>query len=420
MSKIKVVIIISSLVILAAASGVLYYVKYHHENINKRLPITAHHVATHNQENIAYVLWHDYLEPYETTRNPFKKLNARYLRFEGLKKQANSFSIDIVFTVKLQSKKWSTHRNWGKVNENGEIKNLRWHLTVKKTGAASYRLEQIRPIKASASSKAKQPTSDLPDNDLKTNEKNAYTIYRQHLQVTYDHGKRWLNVPVSIDELFKGDYSGPKDTLINGSYVITPERTAFVVGEGPLLSILQSTDQGKTWKRYNVGSPFPGVRLRFLGFTSSQEGYLIISGDRTMHQEGNSVLKTHDGGQSWAVAGAVPVTYMLSDGGFINDKLGFMSFGSRGNPAHPVFYRTLDGGKTWSEVHIPIPAKFSGIFTEAEVPTFKGTKGTLLVNQGDMGDYQGGDVLAQFTSNDQGATWTFEKVVEPEASNAGE
>lgn len=411
--KIKIVISIIVVLLIIAAASVVYYAKFYKEDINQHLPITET-MTTRNPENIAYSLWHAYLKPYEETVNPFKKLDARYIKFQGLTLGKDRFTIDIVFTAQLKSKKWSTHRDWGHVQKDGTIKNLKWTLNIKKTGKDTYTLEHIGKMKMPfVESTVPEAKSDFSLVDKVVNEQCAYDIKNGRLLVTYDYGKHWGSVPVSVKELFEGDYSGPKDTLIDGSYLITPERTAFVIGSGMYLRILQSTDEGETWNEYNVQSPFDGVRLRKLGFTSKENGYLILTGDRTMSFEGNAVLKTHDGGKTWDKVGGVKTDRLATDGGFINDSLGFMSFGSRGTPAHPVFYRTTDGGKTWSEIEIPIPAEYRGIFTEAEMPTFDGSDGTLLVNQGPNGDYQGGKVLAKFTSKDKGKTWVYDDIVNP-------
>lgn len=255
-------------------------------------------------------------------------------------------------------------------------------------------------------------------------ENNRYQIEEGELKVTYDNGHDWNYVPVSIDELFAGDYSGPKKALIDGSYVITPDRTAFVIGEEIVIDgdysstnfmVLQSTDKGKTWKRTYVTNS-PGVRVRFLGFTSEQNGYLIISYDRTMGFEVSAIYKANDGGQNWMKVGTVNNTNRhITSGGFINEYIGFMSFGSISvnfTPERPSLYRTTDGGGNWEEIEIPIPIEYKGIFTIAEVPTFDGLQGTLLVNQGSNGDYQGGKVLARFTTIDEGASWSFVNLID--------
>ncbi|HJV18126.1 MAG TPA: hypothetical protein VJ546_12270 [Bacillales bacterium] len=108
---------------------------------------------------------------------------------------------------------------------------------------------------------------------------------------------------------------------------------------------------------------------------------------------------------------------LVTDGGFINDQLGFISFGElryEERPPIPNLYRTIDGGSNWERVEVPIPEEYQGYFTIAEVPTFHGTEGTLLVNQGPQGDYLVGKVLAKFASKDQGKTWSFAGLVDPD------
>jgi photosystem II stability/assembly factor-like uncharacterized protein len=132
---------------------------------------------------------------------------------------------------------------------------------------------------------------------------------------------------------------------------------------------------------------------------------------------GKSIFKCSDGGKSWVKAGQVEQQRLITDGGFITDQLGFISFGSINvmeQPPRPSLYRTVDGGKSWAEVKVPIPVEYNGIFVEAEVPTFDGSQGTLLVNQGPSGDYQGGKVRARYISQDDGATWTFANLVDPD------
>jgi hypothetical protein len=216
--------------------------------------------------------------------------------------------------------------------------------------------------------------------------------------------------------LLSNGNNGSEQQLVDESYVITPEITAFVFNKG--LSVLVSKNKGKSWNEVLVSDQLPQLRLRILGFTSNQDGYLIVTGDKTMSSEANFIFKTNDGGQSWKNGGSVDGIYhLVTDGGFINDQLGFISFGElryEEKPPIPNLYRTIDGGLNWEHVEIPIPEEYQGYFTVAEIPTFNRTEGTLLVNQGQSGDYLGGKVMAKFTSIDQGKTWTFAGLVDPD------
>ncbi|AGK52364.1 WD40/YVTN/BNR-like repeat-containing protein [Bacillus sp. 1NLA3E] len=133
------------------------------------------------------------------------------------------------------------------------------------------------------------------------------------------------------------------------AFVRTPDWKAFENGGDTTIKILKSIDKGKTWDTTSVLSPFPSARLRLLGFTSEQNGYLILSGDRTMSSEANAILKTNDGGKTWVNAGTVQNNYRLvTSGGFINNTLGFISFGTLNEmdqPGRPSLYRTIDGGE---------------------------------------------------------------------------
>ena len=417
------------LLLLFVTAGV-YYFNYYKEDLNKQLPITVTvDPEDKDLESIAYSFWITLMQSYTGNDvNAWKRLSdARYDKIQLLAGDDNEFAVGITFSVKLDKKKWSVHNNWGTVQKDGTIKDVQWTLRIKKTGEREYTLEKIEETAHAIAGLA--PVKDTYQKEAGiavSNENYRYQIENGTLKVTYDDGEKWQLVPASLEELFAGDYSGDRQELIEGSYVISPEKTAFVIGEemsgdaefaGIQYKVLQSIDEGETWKKSDVTTS-PQVRARFLDFTSEQSGSLIISYDRTMGFEANAIYKTEDGGESWSLAGSVEQTNQhVSGGSFMNERIGYISFGSvreNDEPERPSLYRTADGGETWEELEIPIPLEYKGIFTEAEVPTFDGTQGILLVNQGPDGDYQGGKVLARFTSVDEGATWFFSNLADPD------
>jgi hypothetical protein len=384
-------------------------------DFNEKLPMTKVVAEDDTKlETIAYRLWFDLMANFKDSG---QLAYAAFTRFQFLEGDDEDFEVAVIFQVQLGEGVQKT--NWGQVDENGMVRDLVWKFGIRKAGDRTYTLEKIEkltdpsiglpPVQDSEEYKQEVGLSDQ-------DEQSRYDIVDDTLNVTYNNGETWIEVPVNLEELFEGDYNGATKELIDGSYVISPERTAFVIGGNETVRVLLTKNQGSTWEEVFITDELPGVRLRFLGFTSEENGYLILTGYRTMSSEGHLVFKTNDGGQTWYKTESVTETLsLITDAGFINNDIGFISFGSfnwEGQPPRPWLYRTGDGGNTWEEVAIPIPDEYKGYFTEAEVPVFNGDEGTLLVNQGPNGDYLGGNVLAKFTSKDGGKTWTFAGLVD--------
>lgn len=83
------------------------------------------------------------------------------------------------------------------------------------------------------------------------------------------------------------------------SYIIIPERTAFIIGGLENINVLQSTDQGETWDEAQEPSPFRAIRMRIIDYVSDDVGFLILTGDRTMGAEANRIFITEDDGTTW-------------------------------------------------------------------------------------------------------------------------
>jgi hypothetical protein len=385
------------------------------EDIHEPLPLTKTVEDTDIKlETVAYRLWFDIMANYKESG---QLAYAAFTRFQFLEGDAEAFEVAVIFQVQMGEGIDET--TWGQVEEDGMVRDIVWRLGIKKTGERTYTLDKIEQI--TDKSIGLPPVQDTEEykNEVGLKVENnqyRYEIVKNTLRVTYNNGEDWVEVPVILEELFEGDYNGTTNYLLDGSYMITPERTAFILGGHGPVRILLSADQGESWEEIMVTDEMPGVRLRLLGFTSEQDGYLILTGGRTMSSEGHLILKTNDGGLSWYKTKSVEETMsLMTDGGFINNEIGFLSFGSfnrEDQPPMPWLYRTGDGGNTWEEVEVPIPEEYKGYFTVAEVPLFNEEEGTLLVNQGPNGDYLGGNVLAKFISGDFGKTWTFAGLVD--------
>ncbi|WP_318503136.1 hypothetical protein [Bacillus sp. T3] len=385
-------------------------------DINTKLPYTRQvYEDDQKPEDITYRILFDFMKKLESDG---AIAGTGFTRFTKLSGDDNSFVVAVVFDVWLPEGTPKIDYSWGRMRENRRVPNIVWKLTINKEAEnLTYTITNIERI--TDTQIGLPPVESMEEYRKKAgieeqSESIDYEIRDNKLRVTYDKGKRWRVVPVPSEYLLFDGYNTSE--LVDDSYVITPDITAFVLNKG--LSVLISKDKGESWNEVLVSDQLPALRLQILGFTSAQDGYLIVTGDKTMSWEANFIFKTNDGGQSWNNVGSVDGTSnLVTDGGFINNQLGFVSFGVynyEGQPPSPNLYRTPDGGVNWERVEVPIPAEYQGFFKVAEIPTFNGSEGTLLVNQGQDGDYLGGKVLAKFTSQDQGKTWSFSGLVDPE------
>ncbi|WP_230203681.1 WD40/YVTN/BNR-like repeat-containing protein [Bacillus massiliigorillae] len=248
----------------------------------------------------------------------------------------------------------------------------------------------------------------------------TYKIENKKCFVSYDFGKSWNEVPVPIETLAKvGDGNSHYNELQEGSYVITPKKTAFVYGgtQETGLMMVYSEDQGATWQTTNV-SQLNSVRVKFCSFPTVKDGYVIATSDRTMSQEGQVIYATSDGGKTWHEAGFGPSTWLLQSGGFVDKNVGFMSYPSVQGEASN-FYRTENGAKTFAPITLPIKEEWKKVFIQPETPYMENGKLSLLVGQGDQGDFQGGRVMVKYQSKDMGKTWEYVELVTPPSKEEG-
>jgi hypothetical protein len=420
------------IVLLIAAAGYFGYCKY---MMSKIKPPEGFSIEVDKKDlALAGTKW---LEAY--TAQYRKGYVPRYLRLVEYStsnievKEEGVIQIDFsIVTKKLDER---TSSKWNGVLEQKSVK-CQWVLWFKEEVASNgnyiYTAEKLqRPAGYDLEKYQTSGQKEKDENKQKYEaeipyEKKQYTykIENKTCFVSYDEGSTWKRVPVSIEKLTAvGDGRPYLNKLQEGSFVITPKKTAFVYGgtrEAPL-TVIYSEDMGETWKSTEIGTTLESARIRFCSFPTETEGYIIAAGDRTMSQEIQIIYKTTDGGASWNKVGTGPRTSLLQSGGFVEDNLGFMSY-PKIQGAETNFYRTEDGGKTFESITIPVvKQEYLGMklepFIQPETPYVEGSQMFLLVGQGPQGDFKGGTLMAKFKSTDRGKTWSFVELVEPPAKN---
>lgn len=242
--------------------------------------------------------------------------------------------------------------------------------------AKQYTIQQLTAKeKLEAQVREEQPGQE-PLQPISSDEAITYSLQNEVLNITYDSGKSWTKVPIKKELLFKGEYNGNEQELMENSYLLNNKLAAFLYMKGPDLEqnqllLTYSRDKGKTWQDTVIADNIVALRFRKVRFLTENFGYVIFSPDRTMSAEVSTVYLTNDGGNSWQETVSSNVTRLISDGGFINESTGFLSFGTI-NPEEPDVYVTEDGGNTWSSSVFHIPDKYKRIFVTAEVPFTEG------------------------------------------------
>lgn len=283
------------------------------------------------------------------------------------------------------------------------IATANYHSDQKPLPSPGFQIKKPQP------SEQKEPEPLQP---ILIDEAIGYSLQNDQLNITYDGGKSWVTVPIWKGSLFGGEYNGNMQKLIENSYILTENRAMFLITDGYKVELVYSLDQGQTWQTSVVSESYTSIRYRKVEFLNESFGYCIVSGGRTMSQEGSTAFISKDGGATWQATNGPDVTRLIYGGGFVDEKTGFLSYGVI-NPEEPDFYVTQDGGNSWTKADVHIPTQYDKIFVSAEMPFIEGDHLAVMINQGPSGDYKGGKIKGKFLSIDGGLTWEFSMEVDP-------
>ena len=219
-----------------------------------------------------------------------------------------------------------------------------------------------------------------------------------------------MDVPVPLSEILdRGDaMDGKLRTLQEGSYQVDENKIIFAYGGSSInpFSVEFYEEESGNFKKSVVTNDYFGGRKIFIDFPeNSQEGFMIVTGERIVWQEATILFHTTDGGKSWQEVGpAGPDFYTQShslsvEAGFISNEVGFLTIiGSE----IPNIWRTADGGVTWENMTLPYVYEYHNM---AYMPEEKDGVLTLYVGMENYTEY--GGTKAKYESTDDGATWKY-------------
>lgn len=258
--------------------------------------------------------------------------------------------------------------------------------------------------------------------------KMAYVIEQEQVKVTYDYGKTYTIVPISYEDITRGNAAYDRNRLQEGSYLVEEDYTAFLyTGEDRSLNIIYSLGKGTNWKQSTIAQQLY-QRVKYISKTEHYV-YVLTSTDKAMSAEAHALYRSSDSETFEEVEYQDPQARIMTYATFLSDSIGYVAYTQRhmenGAEDFAILYRTADGGKSFEELRLPVHKVTVMDITYApfvQVESIYEEKGRIhvIVNQGENGDYGSHGVLyqAHYVSED-GIHFTFLEEFLPENNLAG-
>lgn len=215
------------------------------------------------------------------------------------------------------------------------------------------------------------------------------------LYVSTDGGSTWDKRPVPYG-LGTREATGFEFIDRDHAFVaVTTGSTAYTV------AVIRSSDGGRTWTQSIVleDKGFDSIGFQMV---DRLHGWLLVADSRVVYW----LWRTTDGGVTWTPlvdtanqANAPARMY------FVSDHEGW------GLPTNwRGLVHTLDGGKTWTRVSVPIPSGYTEGSTSIGWPLGSPPELTLHGNASQGSGTSTKTAGVTWTSSDDGSTWTIDKV----------
>lgn len=222
----------------------------------------------------------------------------------------------------------------------------------------------------------------LPPKQLMTSNMN-YSVQNNKLYITYE-GHHQRLVPDGYQRVFLMPDDTYNEHLNAGSYLITPNLTAFVSYSKEKTGLLYSFNQGKNW--HFSGFKFAGFRGNAFISQTNSALYVTYASDQSLGSSYYLTLKTTDL-RHWRQVNLPELEQQnLTLASWQTDRLVYYASQSQG------LKFSTDGGKTFKLGQLNYPTKISQIsggnpFTVPQALERRQGKYYLFVGQSEAGDY---------------------------------
>ncbi len=217
---------------------------------------------------------------------------------------------------------------------------------------------------------------------------------------TVDGGLTWLDAtPPGLTGI---GYSTVLSVLdVNTVWALVPNADFFTG------TLYRTGDGGLTWTSNPV--PFGGGTILFL---DKSTGRLLADRGAGAGSQSVEMFQTNDGGVTWLsvfnndptrpdASASLPLSGIKNGMTFLDADTGWVT-GTRPVDGEVYLFVTNDGGATWAQQSVPLPAGYETYQYMPQAPVFFGNDGflPLIIYLSDT------TVLTFYTTHDGGATWT--------------
>jgi photosystem II stability/assembly factor-like uncharacterized protein/uncharacterized protein YgiM (DUF1202 family) len=228
----------------------------------------------------------------------------------------------------------------------------------------------------------------------------GWAVGNRYVLKTSDGGATWYNVTsTSVQQVISAFFQNANKGWVMATVLEDTNKTV----------LLRTTNGGSTWVTYYV--PFNDGYIQFL---DDSNGFVLAGQGIGMQKQPVSLYQTSDGGATWTLKFAhdpnqpdngLPVSGHKAGMTFRNTTRGWIG-GDIPIPNSVYIYRTDNGGVTWAQQPMSVPAGYETGYVVTTAPTFFGTYNAVLPVWLGSGSTVGQRDLYLYVTHDGGTTWT--------------
>ena len=174
---------------------------------------------------------------------------------------------------------------------------------------------------------------------------------------------------------------------------------------GQPITIVHTSNGGASWQTAVINNITGELAQDTLRFINPQQGWLATTRAEGMLHYTNNFYRTMDGGQTWSNVSGPTRSTSIWGISFANSQLGWAGLYWPGPTAQVE--KTVNGGKSWQQVQLPPPAGMTEQQigeTETTAPVLIGANG-LLPAHITMNTKEMQKRLVLYTTHNSGTTW---------------